>query len=84
MKRFFESFIDSMTMYRLVLYGLSLITLTAFILSLFGQITFGIIPLVVTLAVLLIISYASSKLFAWVFSSPYNPESWKITAALCW
>jgi ferredoxin-NADP reductase len=80
MKRFFESFIDSITMYRLVLYGLLLITVTAFILSLFGQITFGIIPLAVTLAVLLIVSYVSSKLFAWIFSAPYNPESWKITS----
>jgi ferredoxin-NADP reductase len=80
MKRFFESFIDSITMYRLVLYGLYLITATAFVLSIFGQISFGLIPLVMTLAVLLIVSHASSKLFAWTFSSPYNPESWQITA----
>jgi ferredoxin-NADP reductase len=80
MRRFFESFIDSMTMYRLVLYGLSLITATAFVLSIIGQISFGVISLGITLTVLLIASYASSKLFAWIFSATYNPESWKITS----
>jgi ferredoxin-NADP reductase len=80
MRRFFESIIDSITMYRLVLYGLYLITVTALVLSLFGQISFGIIPLVVTLFILLVVSYVASKLFAWTFSAPYNPESWQITA----
>lgn len=67
-------------MYRLVLYGLYLITATALVLSLFGQVSFGIVPLAVTLIVLLVTSYVVSKLFAWMFSAPYNPESWQITA----
>lgn len=80
MRGFFESLIDSVTMYRLVLYGLYLITATALILSISGQLSFNSMSLVVTLAVLLGISFVSSRFFAWVFSSVYNPESWQITA----
>ncbi|MDB5167100.1 MAG: hypothetical protein JWN26_245 [Candidatus Saccharibacteria bacterium] len=80
MRQYIEKFIDSMTMYRLVLYGLYLITATAFVLSLLGQLSFTVLELGPTLLVLLVVSYVSSKLFAWTFSAPYNPESWQITA----
>ena len=80
MRQYVEKFVDSITMYRLVLYGLYLITATAFVLSLFGQLSFTILELGPTLLVLVVVSYISSKLFSWTFSAPYNPESWKITA----
>ncbi|TAL14094.1 hypothetical protein EPN95_03755 [Patescibacteria group bacterium] len=80
MRQYVEKFIDSMTMYRLVLYGLYLITATAFVLSLFGLLSFTLLELAPTLLILLVVSYIASKLFAWTFSAPYNPESWQITA----
>ena len=82
MRRSIERFIDSITMYRAVLYGLYLMVATAISLSLFGQLSFTIGSLIVTLVVLLVVSYATNRLFAWAFSAPYNPESWQITALI--
>ncbi len=69
-------------MYRAVLYSLYLIVATAIGLSLFGQLSFTLGSLIVTLIILLVVSYASNRLFAWTFSVPYNPESWQITALI--
>ncbi len=80
MKQAVESFIDSMTMYRLTLYGLYLITATALVLSLIGQLAFSPLELIISLIILVSVSYVATRIFAWVFSSAYNPESWQITA----
>lgn len=82
MRRLIEQFIDSITMYRAVLYGLYLMVATALGLSLFNQLSFTIGSLIVTLIILLVVSYAVNRLFAWTFSVPYNPESWQITALI--
>ncbi len=82
MRRTIEQFIDSITMYRAVLYGLYLMVATAIGLSLFGQLSFTLGSLIITLIILLVVSYAANRLFAWTFSVPYNPESWQITALI--
>jgi ferredoxin-NADP reductase/Na+-translocating ferredoxin:NAD+ oxidoreductase RnfD subunit len=69
-------------MYRAVLYGLYLMVATALGLSLFGQLSFTLASLIVTLIILLVVSYAVNRLFAWTFSVPHNPESWQITALI--
>ncbi len=82
MKRLVEEFIDSITMYRLVLYGLYLIIATAIGLSVFGQLSYTPLTLIMTLLVLVLSSYVVNRLFSWTFSVPYNPESWQITALI--
>ncbi len=82
MKRLVEKFIDSITMYRLVLYGLYLIIGTAIGLSMFGQLSYTPVALIVTLIVLLTSSYVINRLFSQTLSVPYNPESWQITALI--
>lgn len=67
-------------MYRTVLYGLYLITATAFVLSFIGQVTFSPIELGVSLFILLVVSYGATRIFSWAFASGYNPESWQITS----
>ena len=82
MRRLAEVFVDSITMYRLVLYGLYLIVATAIGLSVFGQLSFAPLDMITTLAILMVASYLTNRLFAWTFSVPYNPESWQITALI--
>jgi ferredoxin-NADP reductase/Na+-translocating ferredoxin:NAD+ oxidoreductase RnfD subunit len=82
MRRLVEGFIDSFTMYRLVLYGLYLLVSTSIGLSIFGLLSFTPISLILTLLVLYVFSYAANRLFSWTFSVPYNPESWQITALI--
>lgn len=82
MKQAVESLINGVTMYRLVLYGLYLIVVTSFALSLTGQLTLPALNMFVTLIILLGVSYASSRLFAWTFSTTHNKESWHITALI--
>jgi ferredoxin-NADP reductase/Na+-translocating ferredoxin:NAD+ oxidoreductase RnfD subunit len=82
MKRLIESFLNSMTMYRVTLYGLYLIVATAFGLSLFGLLSFSPLNLALSLAVLMLVSYGSNRLFVKLFRTAYNPESWQITALI--
>lgn len=71
-----------MTMYRLTLYGLYLIATTALVLSLLGQLTFSPLELIISLAILAAVSYVTTRLFSWVFSTSYNVESGRITALI--
>ena len=77
-----ESLTDSITMYVATVCALSMITLTALVLSATGQLGFDLTALTGSLAVLLLASYAISRLFAWTFSTQQNRESWLITALI--
>ncbi len=77
-----ESLTDSITMYTATVCALSMITLTALVLSVTGQLGFDISSLTGTLIVLLCASYGVSRLFAWTFSTQQNRESWLITALI--
>jgi ferredoxin-NADP reductase len=82
MKRFIESCINTITMYRLVLYSLVFIAAIALILSAVGVLKLPFVGLIISLMTLVITSYAASKVFAWIFSAKYNRESWTITALI--
>ncbi len=81
-KKYFESLIDSVTMYRIVLYGLSIIIATALGLSLFSSLGFGIVELLTSLFLILVTAYLSNRLFSRLLNVKYNPESWQITALI--
>lgn len=82
MKRFVEAYINTVTMYRLVLYGLILIATVALILSAGGVLKLSFTGLVLSLCILISSSYVASRFFAWTFSTKHNRESWIITALI--
>lgn len=77
-----NNFLNSITMYRLVLYGLSALSLFALVLSIFGILNFTPYALALSAAILIISCYASNYIFAKLFSAPINSESSVITALI--
>jgi ferredoxin-NADP reductase len=69
-------------MYRLVLYGLILIATVALVLSAGGVLSISFAAMATSLTVLIATSYGASRLFAWIFSTKHNRESWLITALI--
>jgi ferredoxin-NADP reductase/Na+-translocating ferredoxin:NAD+ oxidoreductase RnfD subunit len=82
MKRFIESIINDITMYRLVLYSLIFIATVAVVLGFANVIDLSPESMIISLTVLIVASYASSRLFAWTFSTKHNRESWLISALI--
>lgn len=80
--RFVDNFLNSITMYRLVLYGLAVLALFAFGLSLAGVLNFTPLSLILSAATLIAVCYASNYIFAKLFSAPTNAESSLITALI--
>ncbi len=70
------------TMYRLVLICLGLLTVLAFGLSFAGVLYYGPDALAATLAVLLVVTYASNRLYGAMFGVHPHAESSLITAGL--
>jgi glycine betaine catabolism B len=82
MKQIIESYINGITMYRLVTYGLVTIVIMSLLLSAVGvlQLSFG--GMLWSLFILVAVSYGANRLFAWTFSTKYNRESGLITALI--
>lgn len=70
------------TMYRLVLLSLSVLALLALVLSMTGALAYTPLELVVSLGVLLAVSYASNRLYAIFFAVRPHSESTLITALI--
>ncbi|TAH35168.1 hypothetical protein EYC59_02470 [Candidatus Saccharibacteria bacterium] len=77
-----QQFINSVTMYRLVVLVLGVISAAALVLSVAGVLSYSIGGLVLSLGIILGASYGGSRLFAYTFSTKHNPESWLITALI--
>ena len=77
-----DTLLNSITMYRTVLYGLVIISVSAFLLGLLGILQFSPLGLLQTLGILLITCYLSNKLLAYAFHAVENAESWLITALI--
>lgn len=75
-----DTFLNNITMYRLVLYGLSVIAVYAFAAAALGYIPYTVLQLVESLVLLLAICYGSNYLCAKVCGAPVNTESQFITA----
>lgn len=79
MIRLIDSFLNQITMYRLVLYYLIGLWLFGLVMSLFGFLHFTAFHLIITLIILLSISWATNNIFAWAFKAVPNVESIYIT-----
>lgn len=74
--------LNSVTMYRLVLYFLWVLSAFAIIAAFFGFLPHGGLSYILSLLIVLSVSYLSNLLFAWLFKAPINVESWLITALI--
>src|SRR3989344_369850 len=74
--------LNSITMYRLVLYGLGVLSGITIIFGFLGILPFSGIQFTETLVVLSSICYISNKLFSRIFKADTNIESWFITALI--
>lgn len=74
--------LNSVTMYRLVLYCLLVLTALSFAYSLFGWVSYSIADLALALLNLVLISFVSNQIFGRMLRAPINQESWLITALI--
>lgn len=74
-----DRFLNSITMYRLVLYGLSVVSSVSIIFGFFGLLPYDGIYLLLSLALICVACLISNALFSKLFKAPVNTESVYIT-----
>jgi glycine betaine catabolism B len=77
-----DNILNSVTMYRLILYYLIFLLAIAFIYTFFGILPFGPIAIISSISILLIVCYVSNKAFERLFNVQTNVESLYITALI--
>lgn len=77
-----DDFLNSITMYRLVLYFLIVLLGWAGVLSIFGLLSFSGFSLFVSVSVIISVSWLTNKFFSFVFQIPTNLESVYISALI--
>ena len=77
-----DEFLNKITMYRLLIYYLGGLIGVAFVLSLFGNLGFNPLALLVSTGILLAACWGINRAFAFVFNVPVNHESSIITALI--
>ncbi|MDD2807139.1 MAG: RnfABCDGE type electron transport complex subunit D [Patescibacteria group bacterium] len=77
-----DEFLNQITMYRLVLYYLICLWLLALVFSLFGILPFTPVVMIISLVVILSVSWAVNNIFAWAFRAVPNVESIYITVMI--
>lgn len=82
MKLFIDRFLNNITMYRLVFYGLLALWLAGFCLAALDLLPFEPFDAAISLLVVFCCSVAANWIFEKVFSAPSNPESTYITALI--
>ena len=77
-----DSLLNSVTMYRLVLYALSIQAGVAIVFGFLKILPFSGFQFLLTLLILIGVCYLSNKIFAWIVKAVVNVESWLITALI--
>ncbi len=77
-----DAFLNSITMYRLMLNGLFFLVGLSIVFALFGWIAYSPIQMIASILILMIASYGSNVLFAKLTRAVVNAESSSITALL--
>ncbi len=77
-----KKFLNSITMYRLVLWSLVLLAGLGLIFSLLDLISYQFFDLTLTLVNLVIITFATNQIVGRLLKVPLNRESWIITALI--
>ena len=79
---FIDNFLNSITMYKTVLYGLLILVIYAFLLSFMGIVGFSPVFMLLSLITLIVICFTSNLLFSALLKIPTNSESYLITALI--
>jgi ferredoxin-NADP reductase len=82
MFKIIDNFLNKITMYKLILYYLVAIIFIAFILCLFGVLSYSPLALLFSTFFILAVCFLFNWLFAWAFNAPSNNESVYITALI--
>ena len=82
MIRYIDNIINSITMYRLVLYGLIVIAVYAVVCGFLGVLPYSGIQFIGSATLFLGVCYSTNWLFSKLFKAPTNVESWMITALI--
>ncbi len=77
-----DALLNKFTMYRVVLYGLLVLSASAIVFSFFGLLSFKPESLIFSFVLILSVCYFSNKLFAILFKVPSNTESFFITSLI--
>lgn len=77
-----DSFLNSITMYRLVLYYLIVLLVIALGFSVVGLLHFSPLSILISVGVLVGVSWITNKVFSFVFKAHTNVESFLITALI--
>ncbi len=77
-----DSFLNSITMYRLVMWGLWILAIIAAVFAVFGWVAYSLLAMLVSLTILFISALASNYLFAKIFKAQRNYESAYITSLI--
>src|SRR6185312_15985443 len=80
--KYIDTLLDSLTMYRVVLYYLILLLGVAFIFCFLGILPYNPLLLLVSVLFLVAVSWVTNKIFAYVFHAPANVESVYISALI--
>ena len=78
--RVIDDFLNAITMYRLVVYGLILLFCVGLLYSFFGLLAFTPFAILLSLVLLLVSCYVTNSIFSKIFKAPTNVESWIITS----
>lgn len=82
MFKFLDKFLNSITMYRLMMYGLCIEAGLAIVFAAFGWISYAPLQMVMSLAILIAVSAGANNLFGKLTRAAVNAESVYITAFL--
>lgn len=77
-----DNFLNKTTMYRLLIYYLGSLLAVSFLVSLFGNLGFNAVALLISAAILLAACWGINRVFAFIFNVPVNHESSIITALI--
>jgi len=80
MLTFVDNFLNKVTMYRLVLYVLFFLFCVSIVFSIFNLLPYSPIYLIISLLVILFISWVTNETLAYLYKAPVNVESIYITA----
>jgi ferredoxin-NADP reductase len=80
--RSIDALLNDITMYRLMVYGLSIIVGLAFLFSLTDTLTLSAKGMLISLVLLLVACYGMNRLLAYLFNAAHNVESALITTLI--
>jgi len=80
--RYIDSFLNNITMYRLVMWGLVLLAITVIVFGFLGLIAYSGLSLLGLLGITFVVTYAADFVLGRVFNSPQNSESSYITGLI--